>query len=190
MDLDAPFERVLAAARAGEGWALAELFRDLHPRIRRYLKSLAPTVADDIASDTWLDIVRSLDRFRGDASDLRALAFSYARTHLAEARDSMPLVGDDVIAALEAAPRVDVPRPSPASDADPVLATLDTDAALERIMTLPIEHAEVILLRVLGGLSIDEVAATVGKPSRAVRSIERDALQHLAIVTAEERTSR
>src|SRR6185369_4986556 len=121
MDSDAPFERVLAAARAGEGWALAELFRDLHPRVRRYLKALAPAIADDVASDTWLDVVRSLDRFRGPASDLRALAFSYARTRLAEVRDSMPLEGDDVIAALEATPRVDVPPPAPAVDADPAL---------------------------------------------------------------------
>jgi RNA polymerase sigma-70 factor, ECF subfamily len=189
MDQDPPFERVLAAARAGEGWALAELFRDLHPRVRRYLTSLAPTIADDVASDTWLDVVRSLDRFRGDASELRALSFSYARTRLAEARDSTP-VAEDVIAAIEAVPRLNVPAPAPAADMDPALRALDTDQALERIMTLPIEHADVILLRVLGGLSIDEVATTLGKPSRAVRSIERDALQHLAIVTSEERTLR
>src|SRR4029079_747212 len=132
MASDGPFERVLTAARAGEGWALAELFRDLHPRIRRYLNSLAPSVADDIASDTWLDVVRSLDRFRGDASNLRALAFSYARTHLGEVRDSMSVEGHDVIAAIDAARVVDVAPPAPPADAHPVLATLDTDAALER----------------------------------------------------------
>lgn len=187
MDLDASFDRVLAAARAGEGWALAEVFRDLHPRIRRYLRSLAPRLADDVASDTWLDIVRSLERFRGGPSDLRALAFSIARTRLIEVRDSMPDGGEGT-ADLEASPMISVPTPAPAVDADPAFSALDTDAALERIMALPLEHAEVILLRVLGGLSIDEVAATVRKPARAVRSIERDALQHLAIVTAEEVT--
>jgi RNA polymerase sigma-70 factor (ECF subfamily) len=189
MDREAPFDRVLAAARAGEGWALAELFRDLHPRIRRYLTSFAPAVADDVASDTWLDIVRSLDRFRGDASDLRALAFSFARTRLSEVRDMTPL-DEDVMASLEGTPRIDAPNPPAAADADAALQALDTDTALERVMALPVEHAEVILLRVLGGLSIDEVAATVGKPARAVRSIERDALQHLAIVTTEQRTTR
>jgi RNA polymerase sigma-70 factor (ECF subfamily) len=187
MDLDVSSECVLAAARAGEGWALAELFRDLHPRVRRYLTSLAPAQADDLASDTWLDVVRSLDRFRGDPSELRALAFSIARTRIGEIRDAM---SDDVISALESTPRVEVPRPAPAPDVDPGLQALDTDEALERIMTLPVDHAEVILLRVLGGLSIDDVAATVAKPWRAVRSIERDAVQHLAIVTTLERMSR
>jgi RNA polymerase sigma-70 factor (ECF subfamily) len=189
MDREAPFDRVLAAARAGEGWALAELFRDLHPRIRRYLTSFAPAVADDIASDTWIDVVRSLDRFRGDASDLRALSFSFARTRLSEVRDMTPL-DEDVMASLEATPRIDAPIPASAADLDAVGGALDTDAALERVMSLPVEHAEVILLRVLGGLSIEEVAATVGKPGRAVRSIERDALQHLAIVATAERTTR
>src|SRR4051794_36222547 len=189
MDREASFDRVLAAARVGEGWALAELFRDLHPRIRRYLTSFAPAVADDVASDTWLDVVRSLDRFRGDASDLRALAFSFARTRLSEVRDMTPL-DEDLMASLEATPRIDAEPPAPPTGVDGVSGGLDTDAALERVMALPVEHAEVILLRVLGGLSIDEVAATVGKPARAVRSIERDALQHLAIVTTEERTTR
>ena len=189
MDREVPFERVRAAARAGEGWALAELFRDLHPRIRRYLTSFAPAVADDVASDTWVDVVRSLDRFRGDASDLRALAFSFARTRLSEVRDMTPL-DEDLMASLEATPWIDAPSSTPAADLDRVASALDTDAALERVMALPVEHAEVILLRVLGGLSIDEVAATVGKPARAVRSIERDALQHLAIVTTEQRTTR
>ena len=188
MDLDGSFARVLGAARAGEGWALAELFRDLHPRIRRYLCSLAPALADDVASDTWLDVVRSLERFRGDASGLRALAFSIARTRLGELRDQVDDDGD-VVAASDATPTITAPQPAPADDLTPELAALDTEAALERILALPLDHAEVILLRVLGGLSVDEVATTVGKPGRAIRSIERDALQHLAIVMAEERIS-
>ncbi|HYG72057.1 MAG TPA: RNA polymerase sigma factor [Actinomycetota bacterium] len=186
MDLE-PFDRVLAAARAGEGWALAEVFRDLHPRIRRYLKSLAPHLADDVASDTWLDLVRALDRFRGGVGDLRALAFSIARTRLNEMRASG--AGDQVdVEAVAAMPSIRTPMPAPAADLDPALSALDTDAALERILTLPTEQAEVILLRILGGLTIDEVSRTIGTSARAVRALESDALRELALSTARDRS--
>ena len=187
MDLE-PFDRVLAAARAGEGWALAEVFRDLHPRIRRYLKSLAPHLADDVASDTWLDVVRALDRFRGSLSELRALAFSIARTRLNEVRDSAAGQRIDV-EELEAMPSITTPLPVSDGDLDPALSALDTDAAIERILTLPLEQAEVILLRVLGALSIDEVSRIVGTSARALRVLERDALQQLAVATVQERTT-
>src|SRR5918911_2015030 len=88
MESTGPFERVLTAARAGEGWALAELFRDLHPRVLRYLRTVSPDEADDLTSDTWLDVVRALERFRGSEADLRALAFSIARTRVNEAREA------------------------------------------------------------------------------------------------------
>jgi RNA polymerase sigma-70 factor, ECF subfamily len=186
MDLE-PFDRVLAAARAGEGWALAEVFRDLHPRISRYLKSLAPHVADDVAADTWLDLVRALDRFRGGVGDLRALAFSIARTRLNAMRASG--ADDQVdVDALAAMPSIRTPMPANGVDLEPALSALDTDAALERILTLPIEQAEVILLRVLGGLTIDEVSRTTGTSARAIRVLETDALRQLALATAHDRS--
>jgi len=187
VDLE-PFDRILAAARAGEGWALAEVFRDLYPRIRRYLKGLAPHLADDVASDTWLDIVRALDRFRGELGDLRALAFSIARTRLNEMRESGAGASVDV-EALEAVPSFRTPMPAPAHDLEPALSALDTEAAVGHILALPGEQAEVILLRVLGGLSIDEVARTIGMPARTVRALERDALQQLAISTSQQATT-
>ena len=49
---------VLAGARAGQGWALAALWRDLHPRLFRYLRSQEPSVAEDLASETWLGVAR------------------------------------------------------------------------------------------------------------------------------------
>ena len=190
MDPHGPFDRVLAAARAGEGWALGELFRDLHPRIRRYLSTVAPAAADDLASDTWLDVVRSLERFRGEASDLRALAFTIARTRLTEMQDAdrraveapdrdEPVV--DVTPSTERQPRF--------GDLDPALAQLDTEIALERVLRLPVEQAEVVLLRVLGGLSQPEVGRTLDKSTRTVRALQRRALVALAEATSEERTT-
>ena len=181
-----PFDRVLVAARAGEGWALAELFQDLHPRIRRYLSGYEPEDADDLTSDTWLDVVRALDRFRGDAAELRAFAFSIARTRLAEFREARE--HEARRGAIDPVSVVTSPLPpSTPLDAVPGLAGLDTELALDRILALPAEDAEVILLRVLGGLSIQEVARTLDQPSRTVRAIQQRALLALAESMSTER---
>ncbi len=57
------FATRLAAAQAGAEWALAELYRDVHPRILRYLRALKPSEAEDVAADVWLDVARGLRAF-------------------------------------------------------------------------------------------------------------------------------
>ena len=77
---------VLAGARAGEGWALAALWRDLHPRLFRYLRSQEPWAAEDLASEAWLGVVRGLAVFEGDEATLRGWAFTIARRRLIDHR--------------------------------------------------------------------------------------------------------
>jgi RNA polymerase sigma-70 factor, ECF subfamily len=188
METTGPFERVLAAARAGEGWALAELFRDLHPRVLRYLRTVSPDEAEDLTSDTWLDVVRALERFRGAEADLRALAFSIARTRVAEARDAAARRLLDT----ERISQVSVTHDDGAHDGEDLevtLAGLDTESALARVLTLPLDEAEIVLLRVLGALSVAEVARTLEASQRKVRTLQRRALRRLADVSAEERTT-
>ncbi len=60
MLLSDEFEETLAAARAGHGSALGELYREIHPRVFRYLRALEPSEAEDLASDVWLDLSGTL----------------------------------------------------------------------------------------------------------------------------------
>lgn len=178
---DQPFDRTLDAARAGEGWALAELFRDLHPRFLRYLGSLEPEEAEDLASDTWLDVARGLERFRGDEHDLRAFAFTIARRRLMDLWRTRTRRNTESVepARLEAK--------GPVSDVeDEALAELGTQDALDRIIRLPAEQAEVVLLRVLAGLSVDEVAILLSKRPGTIRVIQHRALRRLAREASEE----
>jgi RNA polymerase sigma-70 factor (ECF subfamily) len=48
------------------------------------------------------------------------------------------------------------------------------------IARLPADHAEIVLLRVLGGLDVAEVASIVGKTPGAVRVASHRALRRLA----------
>jgi predicted RNA polymerase sigma factor len=70
---------VLTAAQSGSEAALTLLWRDANPALLRYLRVIAPDAAEDIAAETWLQVVRGLPGFRGDQSDWRAWLFTTAR---------------------------------------------------------------------------------------------------------------
>ena len=57
------FERLLAAAQGGTGeadGAFSVLWRDANPALLRYLRVIAPEAADDVAGETWLQVVAGL----------------------------------------------------------------------------------------------------------------------------------
>lgn len=169
------FQDVLAAARAGGGWALAALYRDVHPRLVRYLWTREPDEAEDLASEVWLDVARGLARFSGDEAGFRAWVFTIARRRLLDLhrrravrrRTPVPdgLLGGD----------------RPAGDVqEEALAELGTQRAVALIAGLPPDQAEVILLRVIADLPVAEVARIVGKRPGAVRALQLRGLRGLA----------
>lgn len=171
----ADFQQTLADAQAGHGTALGELFHDLHPRILRYLRALEPAEAEDLASEVWLGVIANLDSFRGDERALRAWAFTIARSRLIDlrrrrARRATDPTSPEVLA--EHAERRDVEEEA--------LAQLSTEEAISQIASLSRDQAEVVLLRVLGGLTVAEVAAIVGKRPGTVRVLQHRALRRLA----------
>lgn len=169
------FARTLADARAGHGAALGELFRDLHPRILRYLRVLDPAEAEDLASETWLDVASALRRFEGDLRGLRALGFTIARRRLIDLqrrRSRHPAVPIEADSLVEEGWVGDVETEA--------MTALATEAALERVAALPSDQAEVILLRVLGGLPVEDVAHILAKRPGTIRVIQHRALRRLA----------
>ena len=68
---------------------------------------------------------------------------------------------------------------------DPELGD-DVAAAVVRIKRLPAPQAEVVLLRVLGGYSAEEVAELTGRSPGSVRVIQHRALRRLAKELARE----
>ncbi len=175
MALADDFEQTLEQAREGHGSALGELFRDLYPRILRYLRALEPREAEDLASDAWLDVANALGGFEGDESGLRALAFTIARRRLVDLqrrRIRHPATPLDAESVAEEGRIGDVEEEA--------MTGLATEAALALVSSLPPDQAEVILLRVLGGLPVADVARIVDKRPGTIRVIQHRALRRLA----------
>jgi RNA polymerase sigma-70 factor (ECF subfamily) len=173
------FESVLSGAQAGADWALTILYRDLQPRVLRYLSAREPSEAEDLASDVWLDVAQGIGRFRGDEDGFRAWVFTIARRRLLDlhrrttVRREKPVPGD-LLGGDRGIGDVE-------SEA---MASLEADAALAVIAGLPSDQADVILLRVLADLSVADVARIVDKRPGAVRALQHRALRNLARIVS------
>lgn len=175
---DPEFVRRLESARAGDEVAFTALFRSVQPALLRYLgvmtRGLPGSSADDVASDTWLQVVRGLHRFRGGEDGFRAWVFAIARARLIDARRrgrrlAMPAETDVLLA--DAAAAVDV--------AASVEELMSTEAALRLVSRLPAVQAEVVLLRYVAGLDVEHTARLVGKRPGTVRVTAHRALRCL-----------
>jgi RNA polymerase sigma-70 factor (ECF subfamily) len=169
------FAETLRAAQAGDERAIACLWRELQPRLLRYLSARERRAAEDVASETWLRAARDIRHFQGNEIQFRAWMFTLARHTLIDWRrraHRRPQIGADLHEIAEQSSDDD-----PAADA---IDALDTERVLGLINQLPEAQADVILLRVVAGLDTDRVAAIVSKRPATVRVIQHRGLRRLA----------
>ena len=69
---DRAFRALIVEARAGDERAIEVLFRDLYPRVLRFVRVSEPRAADDIAGEVWLAVARGLRAFDGELVGFRA----------------------------------------------------------------------------------------------------------------------
>jgi RNA polymerase sigma-70 factor (ECF subfamily) len=168
------FARVLADAQGGSEDQFAVLWRDANPALLRYLRVLAPENAEDIASETWVHVIRGLPRFIGDEAAWRAWLFTTARRRLidqARLRKRHPAEPLDDVSAAE--------MPWTPDAAQIALENLATKSAIALLSQLPPPQAEVIMLRVVAGLDTEAVAAMLGKTPGNVRVMAHRGLKKL-----------
>jgi len=169
------FAAVLAAAVGGDEDAFGMLWYDVQPRLLRYFRVAAAGAAEDLASETWLRIIRGIGRFQGSEPAFQAWVFTIARHQVLDWRrraarkptQDLPVTG----LAEPLAPD------DPAADA---VEGASTQAALALIATLPTDQAEAIALRVVAGLEVNRVAELMGKRPGTVRVLTHRGLRRLA----------
>jgi RNA polymerase sigma-70 factor, ECF subfamily len=172
--IGAAFSVTLASAQGGDETAFAYLFRDVQPALLRYLRVITPD-AEDVAGDTWLQVVKGLPGFRGGEDAFRAWLFTIARHRAVDAGRSRSRRPDVPLAATDG-----LEQPTAPDAAEQALEAMSTWSVVGLIKTLPPEHAEIIMLRVVAGLEAADVARIVGKTPGAVRVTAHRALRRLA----------
>ena len=170
------FEAVLRAAAAGDREAFGVLWRATHPPLLRYLRVMCGDAADDVASETWIRAMPALERFSGDENAFRGWLVVIARNHVRDLARRAARRPEDLSPDMsEHLSAVD-----PADTVETVLERRSTAAALRLVATLPPDQAELVMLRVVIGLDVADVARIVGRSPGAVRVAVHRALRTLA----------
>ncbi len=166
----------LAAAISGDKVGFTVLWRSLQPPLLRYLRVVAGDAAEDVASETWLQVTRDLDRFSGQPTAFRVWLFRIAR-HRAIDETRRMRRRRDVPREPGASGDVEAPARDVALD---VLERADTQWALRLIASLAPDQAEAVMLRVVVGLDVAQAAEILGKRPGAVRIATMRGLRRLA----------
>ena len=180
-DREADFDRVLVAAREGDEVAFTALFRAVQPLLLRYLRTLIGNDAEDVASETWVQVVRGLDRFSGGEAGFRGWVFTIAHGRSV-----------DVWRARSRRPETLSERLPDTSDGTDVAAVVEeiftTEAALALIRQLPPTQAQVLLLRVVAGLDVGTTATILGRTPNHIRVLSHRGLRTLATFLGRQRS--
>ena len=173
------FPRTLEAARTGAEWAWTGIYRDLAPAVLGYLRARRAHEPEDLTGEVFLQVVRDLPRFHGGESEFRAWVFVIAHHRLQDHRRQRarrPEPGEFV----------DVGAMTGGDAEDDALRSIATGRVYELCARLAPDQRDVLLLRIVGDLTVDDVAAALGKTSGAVKALQRRGFEALRKIFEQE----
>lgn len=174
MPIGSNFENVVQAARVGADWAWVVIYRDLSPSVLRYLQARGAKEPEDLLGEVFVAVVRSLPSFEGTESEFRAWVFRIARNSLIDSwrrsgRRPIEYLPDELLVS--------------AGEAESAESAAMRRLAYERVSAnlrkLSDRQREVIFLRIVVGLSIQEVAHVLGRSPGSVQSLQSRGLAAL-----------
>ena len=183
MSLGPAFDSILVAAQVGAGWARTRLYESVAPAVAGYVRAQGVAEPDDVTSDVFVAVLTQLPTFEGDEQQFRSWVFTIAYRR--------------VVDEWRAKGRRDAHVPAQATTAstvpgaeDAALAHLGDERVGQLLATLTPDQRQVLALRVVADLSIEQVGALMGKPVGAVKSLQHRALGSLRRTIAGEAVSR
>lgn len=184
MALGDRFDDLLASSQDGDADALSALYRDLAPLVLGYLRARGARDPEDLTSETFVAVVRNVDRFRGDETKFRSWVLTIAHRRLVDARRRSgrrpeTLVEPDVMGET-------VGSAARGAEIEAVARIADEDM-LALMEQLTEEQRAVLMLRVVADLPVVEVARILRKRPGAIKTMQRRALASLGRLLESER---
>jgi RNA polymerase sigma-70 factor (ECF subfamily) len=168
---DDGLDRALEAARAGTPYGYHDLYTALAGPVAGYLRARGVSDADGLTNEAFVRAFRALDTFDGDADRFRAWLFTIARNAAIDERRRTRRRPVEVF---------DPPPEVVGGDVeDDVLARLANERVAVLLDLLSPDQRDVILLRVVADLSVEQTADVLAKSYEAVKALQRRALERL-----------
>ncbi len=181
----AAFQRRLLDARAGHPTAWVELYDGIAPILYAYLRHQALDDPDDVVGETLLQVVRDIDRFEGTHRQFRSWALAIAHHRMLDARRARRRRPVDPVP-TEAL----LGSPGPDDPSGAVLATLEWDDVADLLARLTDEQREVVVLRVVNELSLEETAQVLDRTVGSVKALQHRAFNALRAHLSDTRNPR
>ncbi len=169
----------VAAAAQGDRNALSQVLQTIRPLVVRYCRArvgaaergnLSP---DDVAQEVCLAVMTALPRYQDQGRPFMAFVYGIAAHKVADAHRNAARNKSDPVAEV---PDVVSSEDGPEDRALSSETSRQVNALLE---TLPEKHREILVLRLVVGLSAEETAAAVGSTAGAVRVAQHRAIAKL-----------
>jgi len=178
----ADFEDLLPAAQAGGGWALTRLWEAYAPAVRRYAATRGSLEPDDVTSEVFLGVLTGLPRFTGDEAAFRTWLFTVTHRRVVDEQRKRARRRTEPAADLDDGRR-DRSAEEQAVENDATAQALALLAGLSR------DQQEVLFLRIVADLTVDQVATATGRRVGAVKALQRRGLDSLRRVIPAQRVA-
>jgi len=155
-------DELVREASKGSDNAFLALWKFFYPKVLNYLRRFTKE-AEDICSEAWIKIAGAIKGFPGDGSAFQAWIFTIARNLVIDHSRKEKRRG----------------TPYELREEDWVATDSTSIEITDLLDRLPSEQAEIIMLRVVIGFNVDEVAQITGKSEANVRVIAHRGLNAL-----------
>jgi RNA polymerase sigma-70 factor (ECF subfamily) len=172
-------DSVVAEAVAGDRDALREVLETIRPLVVRYCRARVGTAersglsADDVAQEVCLAAITALPRYKDQGRPFLAFVYGIAAHKVADAHRA---------AGRNKSDPMDVVPERLSGEAGPEQMAIDSESAARMatlLQVLPEKQREILILRVVVGMSAEETADAVGSTAGAVRVAQHRALTKL-----------
>lgn len=175
---DDDLQTVIAAARRGERSAWERIYRSLAGAVAGYLRMQGAAEPDDLTSEVFLAVFRNVRNFSGSDAQFRSWVFVIAHRRLLDERRRLGRRDEEPL---------DLSAVSVLGNTEEeALRALGTEQVEALCGRLPCDQRSVLLLRLVGDLSVDQVAQVLGKSPGAIKALQRRALVALGRIAERE----
>jgi RNA polymerase sigma-70 factor (ECF subfamily) len=167
------FDAVLQAAQTGAAWACTTIWVEYAPAVAAFLNARGSREPEDLTSEVFIAVFDRLPSFIGGEAEFRSFVFSIAYRRLVDELRMRSRRGDAVEWSADSDPR------SAASAEAEALTRLGDSAALRLLDGLPEDQRNVMVLRIVADLTVEQTAVVLDKRAGAVKALQRRALESM-----------
>lgn len=178
------FHDLITAAHAGSEEAWHELLAPIAPKLVGYLRLRGARDPEGVAGDVFVDVARNLETFSGDREGFMSWVFVIAHRRLIDEHRRLEVRPHETLTAEPIETRVSM------SAEDEALRAAGGEDMLQLLAALTAPQRDVIYLRIVADLSVEETARVLNRPVSSVKSLQRRGLGALRRVVRDQGVSR